>query len=106
MSDSGIIGVIVASVEGNVVKIDELVISCRALGRQIETLMLGTAFQYLIEKLNTKKNLLIDFVIGPRNMPAKTWLEHYAQKKITSNGIVSTSIHEVAINPYVIIQFL
>ena len=106
LSDSGIIGVIVASNEKNRLKIDELVISCRALGRQIETLMLSTGFRYLSKELKTTDDLVIDFVIGPRNMPAKAWLEAYAQHEITHNELVQTKLKAIEPNPFVQCQFL
>ena len=106
LSDSGIIGVMVASNMRNCLKIDELVISCRALGRQIETLMLNAGFQYLEKALKTTNDLLIDFVIGPRNRPAQTWLEAYTQQEITGNRLVRTKLRTIETNPFVQLQFL
>lgn len=106
LSDSGIIGVIVASNRENRLKIDELAISCRALGRRIETLMLDIGFQYLSRKLETTDDLLIDFVIGPRNMPAKMWLEEYTRHKIHSSGIIQTKRKTIVPNSFVQLKFL
>ncbi len=106
LSDSGIIGVMVASNRENGLKIDELVISCRALGRQIETLMLDAGFRYLAKALKTTDDLLIDFVIGPRNKPAQTWLAAYIQQEITGNRLVRTKLQTIESNPFVQLQFL
>lgn len=106
LSDSGIIGVIVASNSENRLKVDEVVISCRALGRQIETLMIDAGLRYLSKELKTTDNLLIDFAIGPRNMPAKTWLEEYTQHKITSNELIQTKLKTIKLNPFVQCEFL
>lgn len=106
LSDSGIIGVIVAAREVNCLKIDELVISCRALGRQIETIMLDIGFQYLAEQLKTTDDVLIDFVSGPRNLPAKTWLEQYTNCLIAGNTEIQTKIKAVEVNPFITIQKL
>lgn len=101
LSDSGIISVIVASKEGDALKIHEVVISCRALGREIEDLLLDQAFQILSKKLGTSPDLRIDFKTGPRNLPAKAWLERYIGKSSIQDGLVTTTIKSIPQNPFV-----
>ena len=101
LSDSGIIGAVVASKQDNVLKIHEVVISCRALGREIEDVLLDSAFQFLSKKLGTSQGLLIDFKTGPRNLPAKTWLEGYIGKSLVKTGSMSASIKYFPPNPFV-----
>lgn len=101
LSDSGIISVVVASSQNNALMIHEAVISCRALGREIEDSLLDTAFQFLSQKLHTSQHLIIDFKIGPRNLPAKTWLERYAGKILQQDEIISMGIKILPKNPFV-----
>ncbi len=106
LSDSGIIGVIVASININQLKIDELVVSCRALGRQIETIMLDTGFHYLSEQLKVTEGMLIDFVQGPRNTPAKVWLEQYTHCSISGNRLIETKVKNIKPNSFIEVQFI
>lgn len=94
LSDSGIIGIIVTHREEDILSIDELVVSCRALGRNIEDLMLNKSFEYLAEKLNTNKEIKFNFILGERNKPAKLWLENYCGHSIEENSIIRTKIKD------------
>lgn len=106
LSDSGIIGVIVAENDTHSLRIDELVISCRALGRGIENSMLNTAFQLLSNRLNTSEKIIIDFKLGPRNKPAKEWLEQYTGQPINGDSEIKTHIQPVEVNRYIKINSL
>lgn len=101
LSDSGIIGIIVASPKGNALRIHEAVISCRALGREIEDILLDQAFQILSQKLGTSSRLQIDFKTGPRNLPAKVWLERYIGKSSIQDGLITSVIKNIPQNPFV-----
>lgn len=101
LSDSGIIGVVVASRQGEALKIDEAVISCRALGREIEDILLDSAFQILSQKLGTSKRLMLEFKTGPRNLPAKAWLERYSGRTLKQDGIIAADIKHFPQNPFV-----
>ena len=48
--DSGIIGAIFARAEGNQLIIDEISVSCRALGRGIESPMIALALAPIVER--------------------------------------------------------
>lgn len=101
LSDSGIIAVIVASKQNDALKIHEAVISCRALGREIEDILLDSSFQFLSKKLGTSQHLRVEFKTGPRNLPAKTWLEHYTGEALKQDGLISTNIKHFPQNPFV-----
>ncbi|MCQ6559705.1 HAD-IIIC family phosphatase [Paenibacillus mendelii] len=75
LADSGIIGVFVCRLEGEQASLIETLFSCRALGREIETV----AFAKVLKKLIAKgvKRLSIDRIEGPRNGPALDWLKRY-----------------------------
>jgi FkbH-like protein len=73
LADSGIIGLICGRREGGALVIDELCISCRALGRDLEDLMVGEAVRWMLEELPAER---VEFKhqTGPRNEPARSWL--------------------------------
>lgn len=81
LSDSGIIGILVAHKENNTAVIDELTVSCRALGRNIENLLITKLFKLANEKLSTSK-ICLKYKKGERNMPALNWLSKYCGEKI------------------------
>jgi FkbH-like protein len=73
LSDSGIIAVIVAEQQGETLVIEELCVSCRALGRQLEdTIVLWTIRN--MPQFQTCKQVSFRVVHGPRNQPAVKWL--------------------------------
>jgi FkbH-like protein len=72
LSDSGLVGAIVAAVEGKVATVREVVFSCRVLGRDIETLALWR----FCGRLAARGVAEVRFAVaeGPRNKPARDWL--------------------------------
>ena len=108
LSDSGVIGIITARNENSILKIDEICVSCRALGRHIEDYMLAKAFLILKNYLKCSDKIKFDFVEGPRNKPAQVWLEKYSnlkvgckaeiemplQQNIKENKFVQTNVRE------------
>ncbi|MFD0712405.1 HAD-IIIC family phosphatase [Paenibacillus sp. GCM10027626] len=76
LSDSGIVGAFVCRIEKDRAVIIETVFSCRALGRDVETV----CFHYLLQCLANKgvEWLTIDHNQGTRNKPALEWLERMA----------------------------
>lgn len=73
LSDSGIIGIIIgerkSTEEINLHAID-ITISCRALGRRLESIMLFKAFKLIQDQLNpSQKEILIHYQEGERNAP-------------------------------------
>ncbi len=75
ISDSGIVGAMVCSLEGETARLIETIFSCRALGRDIESV----SFACLLDRLKLRgiELLNIDVQDGPRNMPAIDWLKRY-----------------------------
>ena len=73
LSDSGIIAVMVAELHDDVLVIEELCISCRALGRQLEdTLILWSIRQMPLFQRCQQVAFRVQH--GPRNQPAIAWL--------------------------------
>ncbi len=76
LSDSGIIGVLVVKKETNVAHLEECFISCRALGRGIDQLMILYSLQQALDRLGCTQ-LQVHFVRGERNLPAHQFVEQY-----------------------------
>jgi len=74
LSDSGIVGVCVANLSGRTVCIDELFVSCRALGRGLDDIIVLGAISVACEefKCDTVK---VAFKKGERNLPAEKFVE-------------------------------
>ncbi|MDR7272183.1 FkbH-like protein [Pelomonas saccharophila] len=68
-SDSGVIGLLAARQGSEGITVDELLISCRAMGRRLEDSIVIGALQCL-------PAASVRFVVteGPRNQPARQWL--------------------------------
>jgi FkbH-like protein len=73
LADSGSVAEIFARREGEALVVDELCISCRALGRGLETLMVAEAVRAGLGELGGTK-VGFSYVRGPRNAPALDWL--------------------------------
>ena len=76
LSDSGLIGVCIARDEANYMVIEECFISCRALGRGIEKIIVFGAIAKA-SKILKKNKVRVLFQNGPRNLPAKEFVSKY-----------------------------
>ena len=92
LSDSGIIAILAAHAENGVLTADELTVSCRALGRNLEDVMLPELFRLAQRHLNAKKQMEIPYLKGERNMPALKWL---AALTGTETGERGTAVYEI-----------
>ena len=88
LSDSGIIGVIIADLENKKLVIKELCISCRAMGRRLENIIISRAIRLMpiFEKCET---VHFDVKIGPRNLPALKWINQLTNEVIDTNNLVT-----------------
>ena len=77
LSDSGIVGVLVGSRSDSALRVDELCVSCRALGRRLEDAMLTKALLVMAGDPAPDK-VVFALSKGPRNEPARRWLASYA----------------------------
>ena len=91
LSDSGLIAACVGRKENDVVILEECFMSCRAMGRGIEDAVILGAIQYAAETLACKM-LHVCFQDGPRNAPAKLFVETYLRKYLTADGYFSYQI--------------
>ena len=78
-SNSGNIGVIFFTKINNTISIDELCISCRALGRNLENYFIFYPLQILSKKYNFEK-VLINFKRGEKNKPAENYYRNLCKK--------------------------
>lgn len=77
LSDSGVVGSLVGEVEDGTLHVQEASVSCRALGRSIEDVMLTGALRLMAEGRGVAR-IRFDVVKGPRNGPARDWLARYS----------------------------
>lgn len=88
LSDSGLIGAVFTRLEGQRLMVDEVDISCRALGRGLERLMIMEAIRRAIAG-NAVTTVTFAFRPGPRNTPARACLEALAGPIGNGSGSVS-----------------
>lgn len=73
LSDSGIIGIIIGEKRNTkepILRIIDIAISCRALGRRLEKIMLFKAFELIRDHLDpSKKEITLSYQEGERNTP-------------------------------------
>lgn len=73
LSDSGVIAVIVAERQGERLLVEELCVSCRAMGRQLEDTIILEALRRMPIFAGCQE-LAFRVAHGPRNQPALDWL--------------------------------
>ncbi|HJU23307.1 MAG TPA: HAD-IIIC family phosphatase [Casimicrobiaceae bacterium] len=85
LSDSGIIGLVAGAREDDVLRVDELCISCRALGRRLEDSMVTKALAIMAGHAAPRQ---VRFALrkGTRNAPAREWLARYADCVLDENS--------------------
>lgn len=76
LSESGIIAACIGRKEKDQILIEECFISCRALGRGIEDIIVKQAIQLVTERLQDKQ-LKVLFQKGERNMPAEQYMSEH-----------------------------
>lgn len=76
LSDSGLVGVFAGRKKGDWLELEECFVSCRALGRGIDEIMVCGAVSILLEHFGVRK-LHVQFRNGPRNNPAQTFVKDH-----------------------------
>ena len=74
LNDSGIIGTYIVRLDGDIAIFEEILFSCRALGRNVE----DASLQLILSKLFNEgiRQIKFESVEGPRNSPALEWLNN------------------------------
>ena len=73
LTDAGTIAAVVTRRDGGGLLVEEIAVSCRALGRGVEDAMLCAAVVRAMDALGVDAARFA-FVDGPRNGPARSWL--------------------------------
>lgn len=94
LSDSGIIAILIAKKEHYDLVVDELTFSCRALGRNIEDIVISKMLLMAKEYLKTNSQAKINYQKGARNLPALNWLSKYTNQTLKEQGCVIVNITE------------
>ena len=87
LSDSGVVAAIFARRDSAVLHIDEIAISCRALGRQLEGTMILECVRRILLELPSS-SVTVDWRRGPRNGPALDWLAACSGPLVGDGGSV------------------
>jgi predicted enzyme involved in methoxymalonyl-ACP biosynthesis len=87
-SDSGIVaGAFAQRGVGGELVMDEIVVSCRALGRDLEAVILAVLLRAAHQRLGGEQ-VRIEFIAGPRNAPARTSLEAFVDRPVQDDTAV------------------
>lgn len=96
LSDSGLVGVILTKFSDGVLTIEDVFVSCRALGREIEDVMILKAIDIVRQK-RSPKEVRICYKKGERNQPALTWLQKVTKQELGEIGevVLPESLFEI-----------
>jgi FkbH-like protein len=83
LSDSGVIALIIGHYQEGWI-IEEVCISCRALGRQLEDLVVVRAIQ-IMQQRQASRLTIFNYCHAPRNKPALDWLEKYSYDTLANS---------------------
>lgn len=98
LSDSGIIGVVIGHYKQEQWLIKEICISCRALGRKLEDVMLAQSIQIMQQRRLSSK-VAVEYNYAPRNSPALIWLKHNSiDDLIDPTGIATLKRESIELN--------
>ncbi len=86
LSSSGIIGVCVAENKTTYININECFVSCRALGRGIDEIIVKGAINIAWKALG-RLPIHVEFQKGPRNLPAETFVENNLKHFISGSHV-------------------
>ena len=99
-SNSGNVGVIFFSIIDNILYLDDLCVSCRALGRNLEDYFIFYPIKILLKKFKFD-SLVIKFIPGPKNKPAKKYFFELQRKvsKISKKNNFKIPLSKIKIIP-------
>lgn len=93
LSDSGLIGVCVGKKQDDSLLVEECFVSCRALGRGIDDVIVLGAIRLLADRLGCGKVQVL-FKTGPRNTPAENFVQEHLADKLSAPGAFSFEMPE------------
>jgi FkbH-like protein len=83
LTDSGVVAAMFGRIDHDEILVEEWVISCRALGRELEDLMAVSALSALTKQAKTA---WFHYRTGPRNAPAREWLARLTGSVLDDEG--------------------
>lgn len=95
LSDSGVVMAMFAQRQGGALVIEDLCISCRALGREIEDAMILEAALDAASKLGAGE-LAFRHAASPRNGPARAWLQTFSDAPLAESGLLTVTLRDAA----------
>lgn len=87
LSNSGNVGAAFFRRDGEALHVLEICVSCRALGRGVEDLILSRAIDLAQERLGGTR-LIVDHRLGPRNGPGLAWLSSLVGGALADDGTI------------------
>ncbi len=87
--DNGIVGLMMAQAKQGVLDIDTFLLSCRVIGRTVETAMLGHLCEHAARR--GIKSLLGRVIASAKNLPARDLFERHGFKKLDGQDSGDTS---------------
>lgn len=88
LSDSGIIAILICYIREGSIVVDELTISCRALGRNIEDIVVSKMLKIAKKYFLANNEVIFNYKKGQRNTPALTWLSNFCKTELKKEGQV------------------
>jgi len=85
LADSGSVGALFGRLEDGRLVVDELCISCRALGRKLEDAMVTEAVRGAMRQVGAS-GAAFEYGLGPRNQPALEWLAAFVGEPVTGEA--------------------
>ncbi len=94
LSNSGIIGVCVGYIENKALVLEECFVSCRALGRGLDDLIILGCIEKMLKKMNTSR-LKVLFKKRERNLPAEKFVKDKFQDHLAESHVFNyTNIND------------
>jgi FkbH-like protein len=93
-SNSGLIGFVAAKVENKSLIVFDLCLSCRALGRNLESVMIFSSLEYLANK-NYVEEIIIKYTQTQKNSPFKVWISSYLKEINHEYRLPLTTLNEL-----------
>ncbi len=94
LSDSGVIGLVIGQYNEEMLLLQEVCISCRALGRQLEDIVLAQSIQIMLAQ-QEQCIVAATYKKAERNSPALKWLQQHSNDHLDTHDGISFLRHEL-----------
>jgi|694.fasta_scaffold76352_5 FkbH-like protein len=93
-SNSGLIGFVAAKVENKSLIVFDLCLSCRALGRNLESVMIFKSLEYLA-KNHFVDEIIVKYTQTEKNLPFKVWISNYLEEMNHEYRLSLNTLNEI-----------